>query len=996
MNKKLFASAALAVSASLSSGFAAATTYDNSVTYSAQTKDALVNPGGTARANSIVIISDGSDMASGSKIVVRLPDGLNFASDPKFSVTQDTANEGLTLVDDTSFEDPTLGSDDNGDPNVGISLGDYNGDGGNDRAEITVSGAAEADDVLVAHINVVADADAEVGSYNASVIVAGNLANTVKLVDVIATPLTSIVESGEDLITLDQSAADEQDTTDYAFHVIIPAGAENGDTVTLTPEGKVLWDDGTSTLTITDIYTPVDVAPLTGTIVTGTAVDGTTGTVTLTLQGAPDGGWNNEVNLVLELNSAGIGEGSAVGDYGITVAGTAGVSGTVDFFSVSENGSSAALLTGAELTEIVVGSSAAQTLPAIVITENFDGDALDGTPTVTITAGDGLSFVANQTATITVGDATLLAGGTSTSSVIVLNLADDAGATKTITLSGIKAIVESDATGNQSVTVGGAAIDSATGPAGDVIEVSTAVAVGHVTVTGPTSLGKVGPDTAANTASVSLSESTYGSLTRANYSSTTTATGTTTTEAYFSVVATGADVTAVSVVSLYEEIGSAPVIDNGGVCEVEEAGSDTYVCVLTAESTALTGGAASNTITVDVTYTTTGAVGDTVSLTMDGNAGVAGSVDVATISESTTMTQGEIPILSEGLTSAQELGTFTITENFDGGLGAGTFRLLAPAGVVFDSASAGLIFNGATPTAIVSTFGVDDTLEISTAATPSLTVSGLEVSVSGSVSGYLEFQIIDGTSGTTTDKTGLTNVSAIWLGYADQSLTALDAGSAIAINAGFHAENTISGGLVGEGYEVSSGDEDVATAMVEGDTLVVSGVAAGATTVTVTDELGAEVAVAVTVSAGAAQPTAAKVVGADDAAFSAGATSDDGDTYAETFTAGDMVDVLASIDVDPAHQGLAGAIHVGVLVKLDDGTNSLNYLDENGDLQPWDPAGLPGALLESDALEASYSLNVWSGEVAAGTYRFAVAYTAIDGDDLVLVYAPKAVIFTVE
>jgi len=53
-----------------------------------------------------------------------------------------------------------------------------------------------------------------------------------------------------------------------------------------------LWDDGTSTLTITDIYTPVDVAPLTGTIVTGTAVDGTTGTVTLTLQGAPDGGWN--------------------------------------------------------------------------------------------------------------------------------------------------------------------------------------------------------------------------------------------------------------------------------------------------------------------------------------------------------------------------------------------------------------------------------------------------------------------------------------------------------------------------------------------------------------------------------------------------------------------------------------------------------------------------------------------------------------------------------
>jgi hypothetical protein len=996
MNKKLFASAALAVSASLSSGFAAATTYDNSVTYSAQTKDALVNPGGTARANSIVIISDGSDMASGSKIVVRLPDGLNFASDPKFSVTQDTANEGLTLVDDTSFEDPTLGSDDNGDPNVGISLGDYNGDGGNDRAEITVSGAAEADDVLVAHINVVADADAEVGSYNASVIVAGNLANTVKLVDVIATPLTSVVESGEDLITLDQRAADEQDTTDYAFHVIIPAGAENGDTVTLTPEGKVLWDDGTSTLTITDIYTPVDVAPLTGTIVTGTAVDGTTGTVTLTLQGAPDGGWNNEVNLVLELNSAGIGEGSAVGDYGITVAGTAGVSGTVDFFSVSENGSSAALLTGAELTEIVVGSSAAQTLPAIVITENFDGDALDGTPTVTITAGDGLSFVANQTATITVGDATLLAGGTSTSSVIVLNLADAAGTTKTITISDIKAIVESDATGNQSVTVGGAAIDSATGPAGDVIEVSTAVAVGHVTVTGPTSLGKVGPDTAANTASVSLSESTYGSLTRANYSSTTTATGTTTTEAYFSVVATGADVTAVSVVSLYEEIGSAPVIDNGGVCEVEEAGSDTYVCVLTAESTALTGGAASNTITVDVTYTTTGAVGDTVSLTMDGNAGVAGSVDVATISESTTMTQGEIPILTEGLTSAQELGTFTITENFDGGLGAGTFRLLAPAGVVFDSASAGLIFNGATPTAIVSTFGVDDTLEISTAATPSLTVSGLEVSVSGSVSGYLEFQIIDGTSGTTTDKTGLTNVSAIWLGYADQSLTALDAGSAIAINAGFHAENTISGGLVGEGYEVSSGDEDVATAMVEGDTLVVSGVAAGATTVTVTDELGAEVAVAVTVSAGAAQPTAAKVVGADDAAFSAGATSDGGDTYAETFTAGDMVDVLASIDVDPAHQGLAGAIHVGVLVKLDDGTNSLNYLDENGDLQPWDPAGLPGALLESDALEASYSLNVWSGEVAAGTYRFAVAYTAIDGDDLVLVYAPKAVIFTVE
>lgn len=91
--------------------------------------------------------------------------------------------------------------------------------------------------------------------------------------------------------------------------------------------------------------------------------------------------------------------------------------------------------------------------------------------------------------------------------------------------------------------------------------------------------------------------------------------------------------------------------------------------------------------------------------------------------------------------------------------------------------------------------------------------------------------------------------------------------SSVSVSEGDTASVTISGGQ--SPYTASSGDTGVATATVAASTVTITGVAEGSTTVTVTDNLGTNVSVAVTVSA-AATPT----IGGADAGPNVSATID--------------------------------------------------------------------------------------------------------------------------
>jgi hypothetical protein len=161
MNKKLFASALFAVAAFVSTGASAAISYSNSVVgLPLQSDNALVNPGGTSRANDLVIAAgvDTTDIPADSEIIIRLPTGLNFSGAPTYKVTPATVNQGLTLKDNTTFGDPTLGTD------VGVTLFDTDADGGMDRAVVVVSAAALAGDSMTVSVNVTASSSATVGT----------------------------------------------------------------------------------------------------------------------------------------------------------------------------------------------------------------------------------------------------------------------------------------------------------------------------------------------------------------------------------------------------------------------------------------------------------------------------------------------------------------------------------------------------------------------------------------------------------------------------------------------------------------------------------------------------------------------------------------------------------------------------------------------------------------------------------------------------------------
>ena len=124
------------------------------------------------------------------------------------------------------------------------------------------------------------------------------------------------------------------------------------------------------------------------------------------------------------------------------------------------------------------------------------------------------------------------------------------------------------------------------------------------------------------------------------------------------------------------------------------------------------------------------------------------------------------------------------------------------------------------------------------------------------------------------------------------------------------------------------------------------------------------------------QPTRADR-SASKAAFSAGASADDGVTLSNIFQSGDTITIAGSVIPEMSDIGKAGELFV-VLYSITDKT-SLTYLDLdgvynswNGNLQKLAPA------FEIDSLGSMESFEVFTGQVQSGLYRVFLGYSTVE------------------
>jgi uncharacterized protein (UPF0333 family) len=388
----------------------------------------MVGPGGAVvRGNDLIITSSGgtpSDIPAEAEIIIRLPDGLNISGTPSYQVIPNTPTQGLTLKDGTVFGDPTL-------DNPGIQQFDTNGDGGMDRILVTTGAAAIAGDKLVISINLSATAAATAGAKKASIIVNNGLAVTQDIATVttgFTTPVFSA--SGAKLTSVDQSAQTAT-VTAAKFTVTVPKGTAGGTKVTMTPQSKLTFSPAGTTMTYTvstpSMQNPFTVAPGVAVI----AADAGTPSISFTVTGTATYSLPNDVQVTVTMDEVATEAGGAIGTRGMAISGA--VTGTAALVDVKQNGSTAKLVTGAKLANIVKGSSVVQILPSVAVTENFDGDSVTvgGCPTCTITftPGTGLKFAAN-TSTIAVsgtGWALTAASVSGTTGKLTLTLTNAAG-----------------------------------------------------------------------------------------------------------------------------------------------------------------------------------------------------------------------------------------------------------------------------------------------------------------------------------------------------------------------------------------------------------------------------------------------------------------------------------------------------------------------------------------------------------------------------------------
>ncbi len=1005
MNKKIFATALLAVAAltsfSASAAISLQTSNGNSNAGYAQGGNAMAAAGGSSvRANDILVAMSADDDlqvkgASDNKgfVTVRLPKGVNFDGAPGFSVSSLTPSVGLTLKD--SAGDPVT-------KEPGVALSDTDNDGGMDRAVIEVSRANVAQQTLTISINLTVGADVVAGVKQASVTYNGGV-YTADVVQVVKNFSDFYTTSLALVGNLDQTAQLTTPTISTRVAVVtIPKGTAAGTKLTFTPEAGVHFlngggegsdpnFDGTSTITAT-ILTPNSAAfpsgPLSGSLTINANTLGTktvsisfviTGTTTTTL---PD-----DMQVKLAISQVALKATTTTGERGLAVSGA--VTGSWPLVKVAANGSAAAVK--GTVTQIVTGSSVVKVLPPITITENFAGDTFTkgDTGTITLTPSAGLVFdIKTASATVSTGFRNATPTVSATTGALSFTLFND-NTSKTLTITGLRATVKkgTDA-GTLTITVTG---NRTAAPKGDVLEVASAVNLGTVSAGLPAKYKNImtGPGGPANSTSIEIKETTYGAITRASAS--------VSTPSYISFTpSSNAKISAVSFSFSGYAAGATPTLAVTSVCAVDAVGSLVWVCPVEGESTAVTPGTSTVTAKISWSASADAEVGSDVLITLGGNSGVSGEVKAGTVGQTTKAEiSGAIPDIKPGSLSATKLATVKVTELFTGAVTNTTtanFRLLAPAGVSFqDATGIATLSSSASGAVISSTFRPNDTVMYTkTGATATVTFTA-KVVVASDVSGLLAFDLVDGNL----DGKNLSGISpaTLNLGYADGTLEALSAGKAASVNAGFKVANTVEGGLAD--YTVASGDKTIATAEISGSTVTVTGVAAGIATITVTDALGATASYKVTVAAGAAEPAQGKATKASDgsesaATFTGGATIDGGDSYTDAVTTTDDVVINATINVDPEDVGEAGGIHALVLAP----GGLLLMLDSDGSWVPWDgKLTTIATYLEVEELEATYSVPLYNGTIAtAGKWRFAVIYSTDAGK---LVYTTKAAVITV-
>jgi hypothetical protein len=953
MKKQLLTTALAAVAMLFGSvAFAAATSTTVDANYP------LVASGGTVvMEDQIVTDGAGGDLDIDDKVVLTLPAGVNFVGTP----TATTSNAAGTL----KLSSNTLG--DPGDTGL-VTLTDTNGDGGMDRAEITVRVAGTAGDVMVFRGSITYVGTSSTGNLTPTVSVFDKSANLFSLVDtnnVLATKTTSAktatpiaLQSSSTVYTLPNSTASAVANA-VSYLVTVPSGkgsASTNDNITFT-FGTGIKIDATTAATITPL---TDNAP--ALVWVGAPNPGNEGTTSLTT--TLSAATTRESQYLVAFNVFDTVGQTLPTTVNVTLSGDAGVAGSAVVASLAATGSTTKLTGVAPVKATLVrGADALQTLPTFEITEIFPAD-FTAANTITIVPPTGVTLVGAGAAAGAGTYGTAIAGNK-----LTITLTAVAGAKETITISGVTAKASSTAGDDILLTVGSSITGEEPNAPFTTLSVASAVNLGTVTVAGPTTKGTVGRGTAGNAGTISLSESTYGAI------------NTNSTFPYIRIAAssgvtiTGVVATPQSTLTFGTPVASVPA-------------DGSWTVPVTAESSTKISATTPATLVVTYSVSATATIGADVTFTLTSDTNVSGSAAVATISNTTTNSVTANTAITSGTTGVNpvSLANLNIKETYAAALtNTGQLRIIAPTGITF--ADPGL--NAPTSVAglgtftVGSTFAANDTLVAvvtSTGAVDTLTVSPKVYISSNAAAGLATFSIVDGNL-TNGNKSAVT-ASSVALYYVG-TVAALNGGADATVNIGFPLVRSVTGGLAP--YTATSSATATATVAVSGSTVTVTGVSTGSAVVTVKDALGNSDTVAITVATGATPPALTTTTGSGattTAVIGGGITGDNGTTFGSTFSVGNAISIIASITPETAQIGESA----DVIVVVQAGSSYLMVASDS--IAPWDgnPANLAKfstiTLAASNTIDitAAYPGGLTLSSAEVGTYSIFVGYKLASGE----------------
>lgn len=861
----------------------------------------LVTTGGTVVFDNQVITDvGGDDLEADSKVVLLLPEGTNFSGTPTATST------GGTQLSINSAGDPGT--------NGQVTLTDTDGDGGNDRAEVTVALGSNGGSVTFKGSLTYSGgtATADLGNLNPSISIRDDMGTVIQAdIDNVLATVVKAERAGTVALNAALPTLQNADTTQVLGEdllLTVPAGtgtssANDEVTVTFGPDVTIPNVNDVNTITV---LTDGAVAPAVALTMDSDGFTLDFGTALA-----------RESQFLISIGDITTEEQSAPTNVSVTLSGDAGVTGSADVASLEDNGSTVGLegSTGdpdGNPIELVRGAAKSRESTDILIEEIFGSDLNNG-ETITFTAESGLQF------DVSGGDPDVIGVATASTVTYTDADADDLIDEFTVTLAGMTGgvdeieieniflVASSTAGSSLEVAVGSDEDDDPQAPDTDIV-LATTVNRGDTAVGAfQTSVPKVGPGTDGNTVNVFITEETYGAVsTASNFPF-----------IQFTPI-DGVEINSITVVNdatAGPGAGEAVDLANGDPAVPADGSYIVDVLMESSEASEIDGTASDILLQINYDIDSDVPVGTTVTFDVGGNARVDGTVIAATVENNTTSAvEGAIPDY-EPSNQVREFAELVITENFTNAVTeGGQFRIIAPTGVTFDGdVVADRV--GIQAATVATTFLANDTLLI-TAGTENadderkITAEGIIGSLAAD--GLLEFSIVDGNQ-SATNKAGVSadTVNLVFNG----TIEALDVGADITVNAGQSTTKTIAGGS-GD-VSATSSNEAVATVTADGNTVTVTGVAEGTATITVTDtEFGSSDTFDVVVNAQSNIPTltTTRSDGAStDAQVSGGITTDGGATFTGTAAVGETIEIVGTIVPDTNDIGRA---NIPVLVAV--------------------------------------------------------------------------------